>query len=256
MVDAASYDILDANIVQEKASIESLAYTYPLLNEVIEGKATLSGRCDGLLTDYELLYHRDKKLPRHYAELLDELTGGLTDLAGIMAAMGGTGVDYSAEDMVDFFRRREKEINEKVAALGGAGGSLLGLGIVIGGALFPPLAPFALWGVLNMVGGSALQISSIFMRTLRPTNEEDKNYHSLFERLCLESSRADTRIRRAYALEHFVIAPDAFRETYAAMEQVERGYIAHKLGQLLRAGALDMGEAELDRYLAGLRDLE
>ncbi len=66
----------------------------------------------------------------------------------------------------------------------------------------------------------------------------------------------DLDIGKCFLHEHFTWARSRFELTYRSLSGEERAEVKQELCRRLEAGALDMGEAELDRYLDGLRQQE
>ena len=66
----------------------------------------------------------------------------------------------------------------------------------------------------------------------------------------------DADIAHAFLYDDFEQNRERFGPTYRSLSGEERAGVDRELHQMLAAGALDMGEAELDRYLSGLREEE
>lgn len=78
------------------------------------------------------------------------------------------------------------------------------------------------------------------------------NKEQVFAPLYDAARSLDIDIGKAFLYEHFTGARSRFELTCRSLSEAERPGVTDELHRMLSAGALDMGEVELDSYLGGL----
>ena len=76
----------------------------------------------------------------------------------------------------------------------------------------------------------------------------------VFSSLYLRADILDRDIGRCFIMDDFLGCRERFGKTYESLAPEERADVEGTLRGMLSAGALEMGEAELDSYLGGLAD--
>ena len=128
-----------------------------------------------------------------------------------------------------------------------------------GGALFLFMIPGgALIEAAVVLLGSAGTAYSI--GRIRKGNEESSEEKERCDRTLAPVYEAawqlDSAIGRLFAADQFHEKRENFERTYRMLDEDGRSAVATEMKEQLCAGAVDMGEAELDRYLSGLRENE
>lgn len=210
------------------------AEEHPLLKEAVGGSASFRGRIDDLVIG---LLSEKGDLGKTLVEFR-ELTGAIADCSPEVFDVKSC--NMSAEYIRSF---RSTISNMNLALVYGASAGYL---------LFIP--PFQLVEAFFFGLGtlSAALNAPAAYRGWKARN----NAIEVFAPVCSAAVALDEDIGKAFLMDDFLGRKERFGETYLALAPEERADVEAELRRMLSAGALDMGEAELERYLAGLRDLE
>ncbi len=220
---------------EQKARYAGMAETYRPLERVISGEATMRGTLDALLDGIEA----DAKLTKSDSPRLTQFG----ECASFL--LSDLGRDYLAGS---YKRDAEALLNRKWNALKvGASAVTAAVGLILWA--IPPLdiPAYALY-LAGWVPFSALRRQAQRGKRAKDCREE------VFSVLYLQADILDRSIGRAFVMEDFHSARDRFEKTYQALAPDERAYVGAGLRRMLSAGALDMGEAELDSYLGSLTE--
>ncbi len=142
-----------------------------------------------------------------------------------------------------------------------------GIGYIVAGVYLPAFAGIAaimfIPPPLGELLGVPLVFSTPFCGFLAPIVGTAKRWERLRERrkealqpLYGVAESLDADISRCFILDDFHSRRDRFGLTYRSLSGDERAEVKQELCRRLEAGALDMGEHELDSYLAGLAGKE
>ncbi len=233
------------------------AEQYPLLAEVISGERTFAGRLDGIIDDIWLDSSRNMEMYVLFMGYmidetpLEEFSGYLDTLVALSAMEGSKNSTYAGA-MRDYW--------ELVAGKGGRESILWMNGIIYGGGTAAAAALFLLIpggalveGALMLLGGAGF-VQGIrkgfggLGRQLEKRDECVKTLSPVYE----AARQLDSRIGTLFAADRFHEDRNLFERSYRMLDEEGRGAVASELREQLVMGAVDMGEAELDRYLGSL----
>ncbi len=196
------------------------------LKRVVEGTDSLEGRLD-LILFYQ---GEEPEWFAHYLDTLEEMTG-----VGLHKG--------------ELMRRYEALYN---GGLYIAGNAVSTMAAVIGAA-FLAVPPFVLLEPILLGLGAVGYLRS--GKNVRYYNETFNAKETIFNPVRFAASACDLDIGRCFLYGDFMEEGhrhDRFEKTYAGLEPEERSEVRGALREMLAAGALDMGEAQLDSYFAGL----
>ncbi len=240
---------------EEKACYLHMAGQYPLLGEVISGETSFAGRLDKIGDD--IWQDRQRNIGLYYFFIgysIDETPlkefGACLDT---MVALSATEYNAPAEvAMYDYWERvAGKGARESALWLNGIGYGMLTVPIALALLLIPGGA--LIEGAIALLGGAGFVqgIKKGFIendRLLEKREECEKALAPVYG----AAQQLDSRIGRLFAADQFHECRENFERMYRALDESGRNAVSLELKEQLTLGALDMGEAELDSYLAGL----
>ena len=217
-----------------------MAASYAPLGAVISGEATMRSSLDGILDGIEKDARLTKSESPHLAEFGECAAFLLSDLSDF-------GDNYLQDSLTGIMKdNAEALLNRKWNSLkGGVGAAVAAAGFVAWA--IPPLDIPAYFLFL----GGWIPYCAIKGQAKRGRRAKDHR-EEVFSSLYLRADILDRDIGRCFVMDDFLGCRERFEKTYQALDSEERADVGAGLHRMLSAGALDMGEAELDRYLSSL----
>ena len=212
----------------------AMAEEHPFLKEAVESSASFRARLDDLVIG---LLSGSGNLSKTLTEF--------TQLTGILAECSPEEFDAKSCDRdaysIGRYHRAIRDVT--TAAMYSSIGAL--------SLLAPPFVVLEAW--LFGVGALALATSApVAYRGWKAS----RNAIEVFAPVCSAAVALDDDIGKAFLIEDFLGEKERFGETYRALAVEERTAVETEFHRMLSAGALDMGEAELDSYLGSLLENE
>lgn len=213
------------------------AEEHPIVREALEGTAMFRGRLDdlvGMLTDRE-------GAPPKTRSPSDDLKAYLTVLEDLSSAGLDVESIYNSGVCMEVYGVSK-----------GVAGFFLGVGAIGAiGLIIPPLA--ALEAAVLLSGGA---VGGFFGWCTKGYGEARKKADEIFAPAYAAADAVDADIKRCFptgrALEACRPLSDIEERAYRMMDADGRKEADEELRRKLAAGALDMGEVDLERYLKGL----
>ncbi len=217
----------------------------PLLAEALAGTTSLAGTLDSLV------------------EGLRERTGWSSPLESgpwqrfeeyftLVSELSRTGADDNEiyRGLHESYVQADN-IASKRSFLKGSGQSA---GVMLAGGLIAAIPPLWIVGTAFCALG-ALGYAFSGIATLASADLGAHPRHALGE-LYSRAEALDADIGRAFLYDDVEQNRERFGQTYRALAEEERALVGQDLHRMLAAGALDMGGAELKRYLSSLGENE
>ncbi len=168
---------------------------------------------------------------------VSELADGLDDTISLLTSLSGADIPSTGG--------RAPEALDMPFSAGLLSGYAAAMALIIAF----PVAGVLLPALVALVAGGAIG-GGIGSRRQRKRIEESRR--PFLEALYGAADAVDNDIGFYFALEHFHCARERFEASYRAISPERQSSVQEMLAEQLCAGAIDMGEAELGRYLAGL----
>ena len=210
------------------------AEEYPLLADVLSEDCTLTIWLDSVVEDL-----REKPS--------EETCAYLEVICALCAPQDG----IPAPDEMP-----RETANKFLARFLGLGGGAMSANYLAAALLYviPPWGPLAA-AVLVLWAPFAGLITPIVGTGIAWEGLKEKR-RELLQPLYEEASKLDADISRCFMLDHFHGVRPRFERTYLSLTEDERTAIDTELYQRLQVGGIEMGEPELETYLAGLLEPE
>ena len=168
---------------------------------------------------------------------VSELADGLSDTISLLTSLSGADIPSTGG--------RASDAADGPFALGVVSGYVAALGLIfaapVAGVLLPAFGALIAGGLIGGGIGKKRQKKRI---------EESRK--PFLDALYGAADTVDSDIGFYFSMEHFHCARERFEASYRAMAPYRRSSVEEMLGEQLLAGVIDMGEAELRRYLAGI----
>ena len=210
------------------------AHELPLLGKVIVGEETLAGHLDSIVDKKNV----DGEDLRECLETLCAL--GCADIAAPDAFPYRTSLTAQMKTLGLYMVRTQ-------------GSAALAYGVA---SLFFPVIPAvgAVVGFLGICGGMVWGMFSLDKDDEKALGQLRQQRREILEPAYHLAASLDADICRAFLYDDFGQTRSRFELTYRSFSGEERQEVEQELHRMLAAGALDMGEAELDSYLAALAE--
>ncbi len=237
-----------------RATLDERMEEHPLLAGAASGECTLAERVEGLEGRFEAEMPTWKEALTFSAEARERAGVYIAEVGSLVDAINAASEavkGWQAEPISKQPGMFGRAFGEKNSLAAGAVLTPVGYSIAAAAIVFAvnPVAFGVLLGLGYMMGyaGSSTLINGLAGRSRR------KAIATFFGSARERASQTDTALHFLYAPEVVQRNPEAFAKSYAGMPAGEQEYLRETLREYVHVGALDMGEAQLEKIFAGLK---
>ena len=235
-----------------RATLDERMEEHPLLAGAASGECTLAGRVEELEGRFKAEMPTWKEALTFSGEARDRAGDYISEVGSLVDAINTASAAVSgwqAEQVSKQPGMFGRAFGEKNSLAAGVVLAPVGYGVVAAAIAFAvnPVAFGVLMGLGYMLAGAG---SSTLLNGLAG-GKRRKAIRAFFEDARERATEMDRALHFLYAPEVVQRNPEAFAKSYAGMPAHEQEYLKETLRGYVQMGALDMGEARLEKLFAG-----